>query len=136
VRSQGERQAERSSADGDEWVINGQKIWTSGAQHSDYGILITRTDPTVAKHKGMTMFFLDMRSPGVDVRPIKQANGQSEFNEVYFDSFLLATREDTPDRCVVYRTLKSTDDRSEMLKIAWRGWSTPGKIQTSHRVFR
>lgn len=76
----------RADKDGDDWVINGQKIWTSGAQYSDYGILITRTDPTVAKHKGLTMFFLDMRSPGVDIRPIKQVNGQSGFNEVYFDS--------------------------------------------------
>ena len=72
--------------EGDEWVINGQKIWTSGAQHSDYGILITRTNPGVAKHKGLTMFFLDMKSPGVDVRPIKQINGGSSFNEVYFDN--------------------------------------------------
>eukprot|EP01035_Chromulina_nebulosa_P032620 gene32620-43588_t len=70
--------------DGDDWVINGQKIWTSGAHYSDYGILITRTDPNVAKHKGLTMFFLDMKSPGVEIKPIKQANGQSEFNEVYF----------------------------------------------------
>jgi alkylation response protein AidB-like acyl-CoA dehydrogenase len=76
----------RAEKQGDEWVVNGQKIWTSGAQHSDFGILITRTDPTVPKHKGLTMFFLDMRSPGVDIRPIKQANGQSEFNEVYFDN--------------------------------------------------
>lgn len=75
----------RAEKDGDEWVINGQKIWTSGAQHSDYGILITRTDPNVAKHKGLTMFFLDMKSPGVKIVPIKQANGNSEFNEVYFD---------------------------------------------------
>ncbi len=67
-----------------DWIINGQKIWTSGAQHSDYGIVITRTDPTVAKHKGLTMFWLDMKSPGIDIRPIKQANGQSGFNEVYF----------------------------------------------------
>jgi alkylation response protein AidB-like acyl-CoA dehydrogenase len=74
----------KAERDGDDWVINGQKIWTSGAQHSDYGILITRTDPTVPKHKGLTMFWLDMKSPGVEVRPIKQANGQSEFNEVYF----------------------------------------------------
>ena len=74
----------RAEKDGDDWVINGQKIWTSGAQHSDYGILITRTDPNVPKHKGMTMFWIDMKSPGVEVRPIKQANGQSEFNEVYF----------------------------------------------------
>ncbi|CAN5495889.1 acyl-CoA dehydrogenase [soil metagenome] len=74
----------RAEKDGDDWVINGQKIWTSGAHYSDYGILITRTDPTVPKHKGLTMFFLDMKSPGVEVKPIRQANGQSEFNEVYF----------------------------------------------------
>ena len=74
----------RAEKQGDEWVINGQKIWTSGAQHSDWGILITRTDPNVPKHKGMTMFFLNMRSPGIEIRPIKQANGQSGFNEVYF----------------------------------------------------
>jgi alkylation response protein AidB-like acyl-CoA dehydrogenase len=74
----------RAERDGNDWIINGQKIWTSGAHYSDYGILITRTDPTVAKHKGLTMFFLDMKSPGVEIRPIKQANGQSEFNEVYF----------------------------------------------------
>ena len=67
-----------------DWIINGQKIWTSGAQHSDYGIVITRTDPTVAKHKGLTMFWLSMKTPGIEVRPIKQANGQSGFNEVYF----------------------------------------------------
>ena len=75
----------RAVKDGDEWVINGQKIWTSGAHYSDYGILITRTDPSVAKHKGLTMFFLDMKSAGVRIVPIKQANGDSGFNEVYFD---------------------------------------------------
>jgi len=74
----------RAEKDGDDWVINGQKIWTSGAHYSDYGILITRTDPTVPKHKGLTMFFLDMKSPGVEVKPIKQANGLQEFNEVFF----------------------------------------------------
>lgn len=73
--------AEDGSGD---WIINGQKIWTSGAQYSDWGLLITRTNPDVPKHKGLTMFFLDMKSPGVEVRPIKQANGQSSFNEVYF----------------------------------------------------
>lgn len=74
----------RAERRGDEWIINGQKIWTSDAHVSDYGILIARTDPNVPKHKGLTMFFLDMKSRGVEVRPIKQANGQSEFNEVYF----------------------------------------------------
>jgi alkylation response protein AidB-like acyl-CoA dehydrogenase len=70
--------------DGDDWVINGQKIWTSGAHYSDYGILVVRTDPTVAKHKGLSYFFLDMSSPGIEIKPIKQISGESGFNEVYF----------------------------------------------------
>jgi alkylation response protein AidB-like acyl-CoA dehydrogenase len=74
----------RAERDGNDWIINGQKIWTSGAHYSDYGLLITRTDPNVPKHQGLTMFFLDMKSPGVEVKPIKQASGESEFNEVYF----------------------------------------------------
>lgn len=73
------------AADGSgDWIVNGQKIWTSGAQFSDWGLLIARTDPDVPKHKGLTMFFLRMDSPGVDVRPIKQANGEAHFNEVFF----------------------------------------------------
>src|SRR3954468_21912225 len=71
----------RAEKQGDEWVINGQKIWTSGAQHSQWGILITRTDPKALKHKGLTMFFLRMDSPGVEIRPIRQMNEQSGFNE-------------------------------------------------------
>ncbi len=74
----------RAEIRGDDLVINGQKIWTSGAHYSDYGILLTRTDPAVPKHKGLTMFFLSMKSPGIEIRPIKQANGNSDFNEVYF----------------------------------------------------
>ena len=74
----------KAEKDGDDWIVNGQKIWTSGAHYSDYGLLVLRTDPNVPKHQGLTMFFLDMKSPGVEVRPIKQASGASEFNEVYF----------------------------------------------------
>ena len=74
----------RAEKDGDEWVINGQKIWTSGAHYSDYGILVVRTDPTVPKHKGLSYFFVDMKSPGIDIRPIKQISGGANFNEVYF----------------------------------------------------
>ena len=70
--------------DGDDWIINGQKVWTSGAHYSDYGILVTRHDTDLPKHKGLTFFFLDMRSEGVEVRPIKQVSGASDFNEVYF----------------------------------------------------
>ena len=75
----------RAEKDGDEWVINGQKIWTSGAHYSDYGIIVLRTDPTVPKHKGLSYFFLDMKSPGVEIRPIKQISGGANFNEVFFN---------------------------------------------------
>jgi alkylation response protein AidB-like acyl-CoA dehydrogenase len=67
-----------------DWIINGQKVWTSGAQYSDYGIVIVRTDPDVPKHKGLTMFWVDMKDPAIDVRPIHQMSGGSGFNEVYF----------------------------------------------------
>jgi len=67
-----------------DWIINGQKVWTSGAHYSDYGILITRTDPNVPKHRGLTMFWVDMKDPAIDVRPIHQMSGASGFNEVYF----------------------------------------------------
>ncbi|MBS0410952.1 MAG: acyl-CoA dehydrogenase [Proteobacteria bacterium] len=77
--------AEKATDGSGDWIINGQKIWTSGAHYSDMAILITRTDPTVPKHKGLTMFFLSMKSPGIEIRPIKQANGQSGFNEVFFN---------------------------------------------------
>ena len=75
--------------DGDEWVLNGQKVWTSGAQYSDYGAVIARTDPTVPKHNGITMFIVDMHAPGVTVRPLKVATGATPFNEVFFDQVRL-----------------------------------------------
>ncbi len=80
----------RAERDGHAWVVNGQKIWTSGAHYADFGLLVARTDPAVPKHKGMTMFIVDMKAPGVEVRPIKQANGASEFNEVFFSDVQIA----------------------------------------------
>jgi alkylation response protein AidB-like acyl-CoA dehydrogenase len=74
----------RAERDGDDWIINGQKIWTSGAHYSDYGVIVVRTDPTVPKHKGLSYFYVDMKAPGVEVKPIKQLTGDSDFNEVYF----------------------------------------------------
>ena len=70
---------------GDKWVVNGQKIWTSGAQHSDYGVILCRTDTEVSKYRGMTMFYIDMHQPGVEVKPIKQMDGDAHFNEVFFN---------------------------------------------------
>ncbi len=74
----------RAERDGDEWVINGQKVWSSGAQFSEWGELIARSDVDVAKHKGMTAFMIPMNLPGIDVRPIGQMSGGSSFNEVFF----------------------------------------------------
>lgn len=65
------------------WIVNGQKVWSSWAHRSDWGILVVRTDPTVPKHKGMTFFVVDMKSPGVDIRPIRQISGASDFNETF-----------------------------------------------------
>ena len=72
--------------DGDEWILNGQKVWTSGAQYSDFGEIICRTNPDAEKHKGITAFIVDMKSPGITIKPIKQINGGSGFNEVFFDN--------------------------------------------------
>ncbi len=74
----------RAVKDGDDWIINGQKVWTSGAHYSDYGIVLVRTNPEKEKHKGLTMFVINMKAPGVEVRPIHQMSGGSNFNEVYF----------------------------------------------------
>ena len=75
--------------DGENWIVNGQKVWTSGAHFSDFGILVVRHDPTLEKHKGLTFFFVDMKSPGIEVKPIKQLTGGSSFNEVYFNDVVI-----------------------------------------------
>ena len=74
----------KAERDGDEWVLNGQKVWTTGAQHSDFGAVIARTNPDNPKHRGITMFIVDFKAAGVDVRPLRQMNGGSGFNEVFF----------------------------------------------------
>jgi len=79
--------------DGDDWIVNGQKVWTSGAHYCDYGILLVRTNPEKEKHKGLTMFVVNMKAPGVEVRPIHQMSGGSNFNEVYFTDVRISDSE-------------------------------------------
>jgi alkylation response protein AidB-like acyl-CoA dehydrogenase len=80
----------RAVRDGDEWVVNGQKVWNSGAHYADWAILVTRHDQSLAKHKGLTFFFVDMKTPGIEPRPIKQISGASGFNEVFLTNVRIA----------------------------------------------
>ncbi|GAA3534467.1 acyl-CoA dehydrogenase [Aeromicrobium flavum] len=77
--------ATKAVLDGDTWIVNGQKVWTSGAQNAQRAILVARTDPTVVKHAGLSYFVVDMADPGVDVRPLRQITGEAEFNEVFLN---------------------------------------------------
>ena len=98
----------RAEKQGDHWVINGQKAWTSGAHFCDYGILLARSDWDKPKQEGLTMFILDMKAPGVEIRPIHQMSGESEFNEVFLNDVRIADTHRLGPECGGWKVMLST----------------------------
>jgi alkylation response protein AidB-like acyl-CoA dehydrogenase len=111
--------------DGDGWVLNGQKVWTSGAQFSDFGAILARTDPTKPKHNGISMFIVNMHAPGVTVRPLKVATGHSPFNEVFFDNVRI------PADALIGEENKGWDAAVVMLRHERIAIGTMGSSRTS-----
>jgi alkylation response protein AidB-like acyl-CoA dehydrogenase len=83
----------KAVADGEDWILSGQKVWISWAHYCDYGVIVTRSDPSAPKHRGLTYFFVDLKTPGVTIRPIRQLHGRTDFNEIFFDDVRI------PDSC-------------------------------------
>jgi alkylation response protein AidB-like acyl-CoA dehydrogenase len=115
--------ATRAERDGDEWVVNGQKVWTSGAQHAKYALLLARTDPDAEKHAGLTAFVIDMHAPGVEVRPLRQMNGGADFSEVFISDVRIPDRERLGDVGTGWAVSHTTlvQERYNMPRIPNRG---------------
>lgn len=129
--------ATRAVLDGDDWVVNGQKVWTSSAQHAHFGILIARTDPELPKHEGLTYFIVDMRSAGIEVRPLIQAQGVAHFNEVFFSDLRIPVANlvgQVGDGWKVARTTLRSE--SSMISGAGQATNFAAVLSTARRVGR
>jgi alkylation response protein AidB-like acyl-CoA dehydrogenase len=126
----------RAVRDGDDWLITGQKVWTTGGHFSDFGLALTRTDPSLPKHQGLTMFAIDMRAAGVEVRPIRQMSGECEFNQVFLDGVRV------PDSCRIgavnggWKVALTTlgQERSTAATLAFVEWQELVKIARDAKI--
>jgi alkylation response protein AidB-like acyl-CoA dehydrogenase len=127
--------ATRAVRDGDQWVLDGQKVWTSGAQRARYALLLARTDPDAEKHAGLTAFAIDMHAPGVEVRPLRQMNGGSDFNEVFLSDVHIPDAERLGDVGAGWAVAHATlaQERYNMPRIPRRG---SGAIATAVAVWQ
>jgi alkylation response protein AidB-like acyl-CoA dehydrogenase len=129
--------ATRAVLDGDEWVVNGQKVWTSSAQHADFGILVARTDPDVPKHEGLTFFIVDMRSPGIEVRPLIQAQGVAHFNEVFLSDVRIPAQNVVGPVGGGWKVTRTTlKSESSMISGAGQASTYTAVLSTARRVGR
>ncbi|MFE2867306.1 acyl-CoA dehydrogenase [Embleya sp. NPDC059259] len=110
------------------WRLNGQKVWNSKAHEAHFGICLARTDPDAAKHKGITYFIVDMATPGIDVRPLKQSNGQSEFNEVYLDDVFVADDQVVGEVHAGWRIARTTLANERVMIAGGPGMQAFGKL--------
>ena len=123
-----------AARDGDEWVVNGQKVWTTLGHNAKWGMLTARTNPAVPKHRGITYFIIDMDQPGVEVRPLRQITGEAEFNEIYFTDARVPDRNRLGGVGEGWRV--SWTRPHERAVDHWRERSAPGEKAPSHLRWR